>query len=83
MRLMVGMDFGGNRSLTTLVACAITENYESITALCDHAVSGKKGEIDAGRICRETEKFLNNIYLKYGRYPDEIRCDSAEQYLIT
>lgn len=82
MRLMVGMDFGGNRSLTTLVACAITENFDSITALCDFAINGKKGEIDAARICECTEEFIKNIYRKYGRYPDEIRCDSAEQYLI-
>ena len=81
-RLIIGIDFGGNKSKTTFVATLILKDFAGLYALMDHKVSGKKGEIDIERIADELCVFIDNIKTKFGFYPDEIRADSAEQYLI-
>lgn len=81
--ISIGVDFGGNRSLTTFVATAIMRNFSEITVLRDYHIKGRKGEIDADRVTREFVNFVKAIkadyphaYIKYGF------ADCAEQYLI-
>lgn len=78
----IGVDFGGNRSKTTFVATAL-EADGGITVIADHAVSGEKGEIDAGRINRELLAFLGRLREEYsGVYIKYVFADSEGQYLI-
>ncbi len=81
-KLVLGMDFGGNRSLTTFVITAINKDFDGITVLKDHFIKGKKGDIDAKKICEELVLFLNEFYAEFKEFPNEIRADCAEQYLI-
>ena len=81
-KLIIGIDFGGNKSKTTFVASLLLKNFSGIYVLCDHKVSGKKGEIDIERISNELCVFIDKLKTKFNFYPDEIRADSAEQYLI-
>ncbi len=79
----VGIDFGGNRSLTTFVATGIHRGSNTFTVLSDGCIDGAKGEIDPNRVYREVEEFLKRLT---NDYPSvriaAIRPDSAEQYLI-
>lgn len=78
----VGVDFGGNRSKTTFVACAFMRRG-GIVIIRDHAIDGGKGEIDPVRVNLEFEKFINGLMEKYSE--TEVRyafCDSESQYLI-
>ena len=81
--ISVGIDFGGNRSLTTFVATAIHKNFNKITAIDDYHIQGKKGEIDSDRLNKEFISFIlqlqkkyPNVYIKYGF------ADNEAQYLI-
>lgn len=82
--ISIGIDFGGNRSLTTFVATAVMRNYSSLVVLRDYHISGKKGEIDADRLSRELIGFLWRLQADYpGIYIRYCFADCAEQYLIT
>lgn len=81
-RVVIGIDFGGNRSKTTFVASLILKNYEGVNVLLEHAVLGKKGDIDITLITKELILFIDKLKQKFDLYPDEIRADCAEQYLI-
>jgi len=82
--ISIGIDFGGNRSLTTFVSTAVMRNYSALTVLRDYHIAGRKGEIDADRLSREFVGFVRKLQTDY---PDVyIRycfADCAEQYLIT
>ena len=83
MFLSIGIDFGGNRSLTTFVATAVHRNFKALTALRDHHIEGRKGDIDPDRLNREFIKFIRNLRQDYPelavRY---VFADSESQYLI-
>ena len=78
----IGVDFGGNRSRTAIVASAFLKSG-GITVVAEHAVSGGKGEIDPERVNSDFLRFIGNLR---GQYPKtEIRyvfADSEAQYLI-
>lgn len=81
--ISIGIDFGGNRSLTTFVATAVHLNYSKLTVIKDYHIAGKKGEIDSDRLNREFIGFVQSIqnempgvYIKYGF------ADNEAQYLI-
>ncbi len=81
--ISIGIDFGGNRSLTTFVATAIMRNFSKLVVLRDYHIKGRKGEIDAERVAHEFVRFARKLhedyphaYIKYGF------ADCAEQYLI-
>jgi PBSX family phage terminase large subunit len=77
----IGVDFGGNKSRTTFAATAFLGN--SLCVVGDHAVEGRKGEIDPLRV---NEEFLSFVTALRKELPGvEIRyafCDSEAQYLI-
>jgi hypothetical protein len=79
----IGIDFGGTRSLTTFVASALHRNFSKVTALADHHIKGKKGDIDADKVCREFVGFVQRLRTKYPRlYIKYVWGDSEAQYLI-
>lgn len=81
--ISIGIDWGGNRSLTAFVATVIHGNYDAITIIKDYHVEGKKGEIDGNRVNTEFLRFLETIRQEYPGIPIKyIFADSAEQYLI-
>lgn len=79
----IGVDFGGNRSLTTFVATAVHRNYSRLTVLMDYHIKGAKGEIDAERVNREFIGFVERLRTEYpGLYLKYCFADSEAQYLI-
>lgn len=82
--ISIGVDWGGNRSLTSFSATVIHGNYEYLTALKDYHVEGVKGEIDSNRVNTEFIRFYNILRAEYPDIPIRyLFADSAEQYLIT
>ena len=81
--ISIGVDFGGNRSLTTFVATAVHRNYSKLTVIADYHIEGTKGDIDSERVNSE---FIGFVQRLREQYPNcGIRycfADSAEQYLI-
>lgn len=81
--ISIGVDFGGNRSLTTFVATAILRNFSGLLVLRDHHIKGRKGDIDSDVVGREFVGFVQrlktdfpSVYVKY------CFADSEAQYLI-
>lgn len=82
--ISIGIDWGGNRSLTAFTATVIQGNYDFLTVIKDYHVEGKKGEIDGNRVNAEFKRFLSIIRHDYLDIPIRfVFADSAEQYLIT
>lgn len=80
-KLTIGIDFGGNGSMTTYVAAAYFNRYHDIRILEESCID-KSVEIDADRICREFIKFYRMVADKYGTMPDWIFPDSAATTMI-
>ena len=81
--ISIGVDWGGNRSLTAFVATAIHGTFDSLTVLKDYHVQGRKGEIDGNRVNTEFIRFVKSIKEEYPNIPVRyVFADSAEQYLI-
>lgn len=80
--ISIGVDFGGNRSLTTFVATAIHGNYDALTVIKDHHIAGRKGEIDGDRVNAEFIQFVNEVRAHYNIPVKYVFADSEAQYLI-
>ena len=79
----IGIDFGGNRSLTTFVATAIHRGYQKITVLKDYHIQGRKGDIDSDRVNREFLVFYQQLKKEYPHcYIEYCFADNEAQYLI-
>ena len=81
--ISIGIDFGGNRSLTTFVATGIHHNFSRITVLADYHIRGRKGDIDSDRVNREFIAFYRKLQQKFpGIWIRYCFADSEAQYLI-
>ena len=81
--ISIGIDWGGNRSLTAFVATVFHGNYDKITVIKDYHIEGKKGEIDGNRVNTEFIRFINTLKAEFPQIPIKyVFADSAEQYLI-
>lgn len=81
--ISIGIDFGGNKSLTTFVATAIHRNFEKISILEDYHIKGTKGDIDADVVNREFIGFVERLRTKYPHITIKyVWGDSEAQYLI-
>ena len=81
--ISIGVDWGGNRSLTAFVATVFHGNYDKLTVIKDYHVEGRKGEIDGNRVNTEFLRFIETIKNEYPNIPIRyVFADSAEQYLI-
>lgn len=80
--ITVGVDYGGNRSLTTFVAVAVHNGFASLTAVADHHISGRKGDIDSDRVNREFIGFVQRLERDFPGVPIKYAfADSEAQYL--
>lgn len=80
-KFTIGIDFGGNGSMTTFVAAAYFNRYHDIRIMEESCID-KSTEIDADRICEEFIRFYKMIIEKYGIKPDWIFPDSAATTMI-
>jgi PBSX family phage terminase large subunit len=79
--ISIGVDWGGNKSLTTFVATMIHGNFERIGFIKDHHITGRKGSIDGDRVNTEFIRFVKELQEEYNAPVKYAFCDSAEQYL--
>lgn len=81
--ISIGVDFGGNRSLTTFVATAVHLGHKRIGYVKDYHIEGRKGDIDADRVCREFVRFVQELQGEFPGVPIRYAfMDSEAQYLI-
>lgn len=79
--ITIGIDFGGNGSMTTFVAAGYFNRYHDIRIMEESGIE-KSPDIDSDKICGEFIKFYRMIFEKYGIYPDWIFPDSAATTMI-
>lgn len=81
--ITIGIDFGGNRSLTTFVATAIGRGFKTADPVMDYHIKGEKGDIDPERLYKE---FIGFYYALQKEYPGidilYAFADNEAQYLI-
>lgn len=80
-KIIMGIDFGGNGSLTTFVAAAYINRYHDFRALEETYIE-KSPNIDADKICEVFIQFYRLIIDRYGIYPEWIFPDSASTTMI-
>jgi PBSX family phage terminase large subunit len=81
--ISIGVDWGGNRSLTAFVATVFHGNYDRLTVVKDYHIQGRKGDIDGNRVNAEFIRFVEMLRAEYPNTPIKyVFADSAEQYLI-
>lgn len=79
----IGVDFGGNRSLTTFVATAVLRGFSGLLVIRDHHIKGRKGDIDSDVVDREFVGFVHRLKQDFPRaYVKYCFADSEAQYLI-
>lgn len=81
--ISIGLDWGGNKSLTAFVATAIHGNFDKIGVIKNHHIPGRKGEIDGDRVNTELIRFVKELQAEYNAPVRYVFADNAEQYLIT
>lgn len=77
----VGIDIGGTKSHSTMVATGITPDYQKIVSFAENIIHHSKGTIDAKRLCDETVTFLRSLY-DIGFLVKYIFVDNAEQVIL-
>lgn len=77
----IGMDIGGTKSNTSLIATGIKENFKSIISFDEEIIKHDKGLIDTDRICDRVFLFINKLKLK-GYNVSMLWIDNAEQVII-
>lgn len=81
--IMIGVDFGGNKSKTTFVATGYTGNYQKLIVLDDYKMKGEKGTIDPDRLNKEFIEFIQRAREAYPASPILYAfCDNEAQTLI-
>lgn len=79
--IIMGIDFGGNGSMTTFVITAYFNRYHDLRTLEEMDIP-LSNDIDADRICDTFVTFSKFTRQKYGRYPDYVFPDSAATTMI-
>ncbi|URN85159.1 PBSX family phage terminase large subunit [Acetobacterium wieringae] len=81
--IMIGVDFGGNKSKTTFVATGFVGNYQKLIVLDDYKMKGDKGTIDPDRLNKEFIEFVQRVQQGYPTSPILYAfCDNEAQTLI-
>lgn len=79
-KIIIGVDFGGNGSMTTFVATAYFGRYHDLRALEEDGIP-LSPDIDADKICEEFIRFYRMIIKRYSRV-DWVFPDSASTTMI-
>ena len=79
LKVIVGVDFGGNGSKHSFVCCGITANYEHLVVLENERINATDTDV-----VYLSKKYVDFIKMCYDKYSKAItsNCDSAEQVLI-
>ena len=77
----IGLDIGGTRSHSTLVATGMGVGYQSICTFLEKKIEHSKGTIDTDRICEEVVTMIRSLYLM-GYCPAYVFVDNAEQVIL-
>ena len=81
--ISIGIDFGGNRSLTTFVASAINYRFQEVDVVKDANIEGKKGDIDPDKLNKSFLIFYEELKREFPGIPIlYIFADNEAQYLI-
>ncbi|HFT7145670.1 TPA: phage terminase large subunit [Clostridioides difficile] len=78
MDVIIGVDFGGNKSYHAFVATGITYNYKKVIALASERPSADTSPDELNNLLINFIKKVINLHGKV----DYVYCDSAEQVLI-
>ncbi|MCM1556763.1 MAG: hypothetical protein NC087_04435 [Anaeroplasma bactoclasticum] len=78
--IVLGVDFGGNKSKHAFTATGYGPNLEYVVHLETKTMVATNTTAD--QLCNEFEKFVYMVQKKYGFRAMECYCDSAEQTLI-
>ena len=79
IKIIVGVDFGGNGSKHSFVCCGITSNYKQLVVLENERITAT--DTDVIFLCKKYIDFIKMCYYKYNKAITS-NCDSAEQVLI-
>lgn len=79
-KIVIGIDFGGNGSMTTLVATGYLNGYKEFRVLAEDSLPVTE-EVDSERICKKFIEFYKRVQDKFGRV-DWIFPDSASTTMI-
>lgn len=79
-KIVIGIDFGGNGSMTTFVATGYLNGYKEFRVLDEDGLPVTE-EVDSERICNKFIEFYKHVQDKYGRV-DWIFPDSASTTMI-
>lgn len=77
----IGLDIGGTRSHSTLVATGITPRYTMICSFLDKKIVHEKGTVDTERICVAVVEMIQ-LCIMSGYYPQYVFVDNAEQVIL-
>ena len=80
-RINIGLDIGGTKSHSTLVATGITTDWSEIVTFAERKIEHAKGTIDAERLCQETISMLASLQ-DQGLYVSYVFVDNAEQVIL-
>lgn len=80
-RVNIGLDIGGTKSHSTLVATGITMDWSEIVTFAERKIVHSKGTIDAERLCQETVALLGSLE-QQGYYVAYVFVDNAEQVIL-
>ncbi|HBG7746635.1 phage terminase large subunit [Clostridioides difficile] len=78
MDVIIGVDFGGNKSYHAFVATGITYNYKKVIALASERPSADTSPDELNNLLIN---FIKKVINQHGKV-DYVYCDSAEQVLI-
>jgi len=81
--IMIGVDYGGNKSATTFVATGYVGNYQKLIVVADYKVKGGKGTINPDRMNLEFIQFVQRVQEENKGVPILYAfCDNEAQTLI-
>lgn len=75
IELVTGVDFGGSKSSTAFVTCAIGKNYQNFYFIESAKIDSNI--LDTNSLKKEFKKYIEYVYNKYGMY-QKVFCDNAE-----
>ncbi|MGM9969798.1 MAG: phage terminase large subunit [Anaeroplasma sp.] len=78
--VVIGVDFGGNKSAHAFTATGIGPGFEYVVFLESKKIPATG--MDPTELTDEFESFVNMVKKKYGVHAIEVYCDSAEQTLM-
>jgi len=81
LRIIIGLDFGGNRSKNALVALGLCRKKEADEFICALLSDCFEPE-DPISLYRHTADFIIRLKKSYGILPEAVYCDNADPVLI-